>query len=222
MKMFVSLAALALVAGSATAATVSQWDLTGAPGDQAFTAGTAAANVSATNITRGAGLGVSAAGNSFSSLGWTQQATDYISFGFSVDAGYQVNLENLYIGTRSSGTGPGTLGLYSSLDGFTAPLTTFVQVGTNGGAGTGFVNSVVDLSALPNISGTIEFRVIQIGTQAANGGATTSANGTFRLTAYFVNATFDRNLQFTGEVIPAPASIALVGLAGLVAGRRRR
>ncbi|MFO0833566.1 MAG: MYXO-CTERM sorting domain-containing protein [Phycisphaerales bacterium] len=215
MKIF-ALAVLAASAGVASASvTVSQWDLTGAPGDQAFTAGSGITHVSATNLTRGTGLGVSAAGNSFSSLGWTQQTTDYFSWGFSVDAGYAVNLDKLYIGTRSSNTGPGLMGLYYSGDGFATAITTFAQVGT------AFNNMAIDLSALPNVSGNVEFRVVQIGNVAANGG-TTSSSGTFRFTAYFINSTFDRNLQFTGDVVPTPGAMALLGLGGLVAGRRRR
>ncbi|MCC6971398.1 MAG: hypothetical protein IT434_14380 [Phycisphaerales bacterium] len=215
MKIF-ALAVLAASAGVASASvTISQWDLLGAPGDQVFTPGSAVANVSAMNLTRGAGLGVSAAANSFSSLGWTQASDDYFSWGFTVDSGYAVNLDSLYIGTRSSNTGPGQLGLYYSGDGFTTAITTFAQVGT------AFNNMVIDLSALPNLTGTVEFRVAQIGNVSANGG-TTSSSGTFRFSAYFVNNTFDRNLQFTGDVVPTPGAMALLGLGGLVAGRRRR
>jgi len=35
------------------------------------------------------------------------------------------------------------------------------------------------------------------------------------------NARVD-NLQINGTLIPAPGSVALIGLAGLMAGRRRR
>ena len=66
-----------------------------------------------------------------------------------------------------------------------------------------------------------EFRVAQIGNSSAGGGVTGST-GTFRLTAYFVGGQFDRNLQFTGNVIPTPGSLALMGLGGLLAARRRR
>ena len=111
-----ALAALAASAGVASASvTISQWDLLGAPCDQAFSAGTAVANVSAMNLTRGAGLGVSAAANSFSSLGWTQASDDYFSWGFTVDSGYAVDLDTLYLGTRSSNTTSSTDFAYSML-----------------------------------------------------------------------------------------------------------
>ena len=103
--------ALALVAGLATVANadvITAYTLFGASGDQASQAASAAAtNVSGLNMTRGAGLTATAAGNSFSASGWsTDTSSDYFSFGFTVDAGYSVNLENLIIGTRSSNTGP--------------------------------------------------------------------------------------------------------------------
>ncbi len=216
MKIF-ALAVLAASAGVASASvTISQWDLLNAPGNQVSSPGIGSANVAAMDLTRGTGLTASAASNSFSASGWTQQTSDYFSWGFTVDSGFQVNLDKLYIGTRSSNTGPGTMGLYYSGDGFSSLLHTFDQT-----PGSNFVNSVIDLSALPNLSGTVEFRVGQVGSGAANGG-TTSASGTFRFSAYFFNNTFDRNLQFTGDVIPTPGAMALLGLGGLVAGRRRR
>jgi hypothetical protein len=216
MKLFVTLAALAAVAGSASAAvTVSQWDLLGAPGDQAFTLGSAAANVTANNLTRGTGLLANTGGNSLNSAGWTQQSTDFVSFGFNVAPGFSVDLDTLYIGSRSSNTGPGSLGLFYSGDGFSTNLFTLTQVGTTNS------NNAINLASLPNLTGNVEFRLVQLGNVAAGGGST-SAAGTFRVTAYFVAGQFDRNLQFTGTVIPAPASLALIGLAGLTAGRRRR
>ncbi|MCU0922668.1 MAG: hypothetical protein MUF16_20500, partial [Burkholderiaceae bacterium] len=103
---------------------------------------------------------------------------------------------------RSSATGPGTIGLYYSGDGVTAALATFNQA-----PGANFVNSVVDLDSLPGLAGTVEFRLRQVGTTAANGGST-GANGTFRLTGYFESGVFERSAQFTGSVtaIPEPAT----------------
>jgi hypothetical protein len=219
----IALAALTLslgLAGAASATTVVEWDLQGTPGNQVTTAGAAGqAGVSALDLARGAGLSATAAANAFSSAGWTGQATDFYSFGFSVADGFFAQLDALYIGTRSSGTGPGTLGLYWSGDTFAAPLTTFTQ------SGTAFLNSVVDLSALPALTGTVEFRLVQIGTGSAGGG-TTSAAGTFRTTGYFEGGNFDRNMQFTGTVsaIPEPGTWALllagVATVGFVARRR--
>ncbi len=212
-----SLVGMVALAVSANASvTLSQWDTLGQPGSQASSAGIGSANITAGDLARGAGLTGTAAANSISASGWNNQTTDYFSFGFTVASGFSANLDSLYIGSRSSGTGPGTLGLYYSGDGYSTNLFTFNQA-----PGANFVNSIVSLSGLTGLTGNVEFRIAQIGSLAANGGAT-SSNGTFRLTGYFANGAFDRNLQITGEVVPAPASLALLGLGGLAAIRRRR
>jgi endonuclease I len=180
---------------SAQVVTVVQYNLPGTPGNQATQPAVTPppANITGVDMTRGAGLTPSAAGSSFSSSGFTGETTDYLEFGFNVASGFQVALDKIYIGTRSSGTGPGTVGIYSSLDSYVTPVITLTQ-----GSGT-FVNSIVDVSSLGTVTGNVRFRVRAIGTNAAGGGTTGSA-GTFRLTAYFVGGSFDRNLQVTGTV----------------------
>ena len=202
--------------GAATAQTIASWNLSGATGDQGSTTGTNTPNITANALTRGPGLTGVAAANSMNASGW-DVAGRYFSFGFNVASGFSVNLKSLYIGTRSSGTGPGLIGLYYNGDGFTTALTTFNQAGTP--SGTGFLNTIVNLSSLTGLTGNVEFRLRAIGTGSAAGGTTGSA-GTFRVTAYFVGGAFDRDLQFTGTVVPTPA--ALMGIAGLVGIRRRR
>lgn len=215
MQKTLAVMAIAALAGAATGQ-IAQWDLQGAPGNQAFTVGSATANVTALNLTRGAGLTASAAANSISSAGWTQEATDYFAFGFTVDSGFSVNLASLFIGTRSSNTAPATLRLAYSVDNYASTLFTFDQT-----PGANFVNSQINLSSLTGLTGTVEFRIYQVGTAAAAGGASAST-GTVRLTGFFQNGVFDRNLQFTGTVIPTPGAVALAGIAGLVGLRRRR
>lgn len=220
MKITVVLAALVAAAGSAAASNevITSWVNFGQPGNQAFSAvGTQAANVTGANLTRGSGLTPSAAANSLSASGWSfADANDYFAFGFTVDSGYSVDLSELWMGIRSSGTGPGLMGLYYSGDGFSTALSTF-----NMAPGANFVNTIVNLSALSGLTGTVEFRLKMAADIAANGGAVGSG-GTFRAGDHLDgNGTFTE-MRFTGKVVPAPASLALLGLGGLVATRRRR
>lgn len=212
-----------LFSNAAQAALVAQWDLTGQIGSQvSSTALVLASGITGGLMSRGAGLTGSAAGNSFNSIGWNGQSTDYLSLTLNVAAGSSLDLQTLSFGTRSSNTGPGSIGLFYSGDGFTSAITTIVQPGIS------FVNSAIDLTALADVTGALEFRFYQIGNTAAGGG-TSSATGTFRLTDYFNGAT-DENLSLTGTVssvsaVPLPAAawllVAGLGVMGAAAKRQR-
>lgn len=214
--------AACVLAGPAHAAIIAEWDLTGQPGDQAAsTASTSAAGITALDLSRGAGLTPNIGSNSINAAGWTGQDTDYFTLGFTVDAGSDVDLDALFVGARSSNTGPGMVGLFYSGDGFASSLATI-----NLAPGTNFVNTEIDLTALPDLTGTVEFRFYAIGTTGANQSPMT-AGGTFRLTDYFAGGAEARNLQFTGTIaaVPEPAT-CLMSLAGMallsVAISRRR
>lgn len=209
-------AAAVAFAGAAQASVITQWVMFGQPGDQAFTAASAnATGVSGMNMARGAGLTPTAANHSISASGWDDMsANDYFTFGFTVDAGFSVDLTSLTIATRSSNTGPGFLGLFYSGDGFSSNLHTFTNVGT------AFTNSIVNLSSLTGLTGSVEFRVMSLNTVSANGGTVGSA-GTMRISEYFDGSDFHA-VHFSGSVIPTPGAVALFGLAGLAGLRRRR
>jgi hypothetical protein len=215
-----------LAAAYAPAATIVSYNLQGQPGSQVTQApALSAANTTGVNMTRGPGVTPNAGSNSFNSAGWESAiaapaSTEYVEFGFVVDAGYTVDLEQLFIGTRSSGTGPGTIGLFSSIDAYAAPIASWA-------AGNAvFVNQVVNLSSLPDVAGDVRFRLYEVGNSSANGG-TTASTGTFRVTAYFVGGVFDRDLQLTGTVTAIPEASSLVfgaiavSLAGVAVIRRR-
>ncbi len=218
MRTLAAAAILAAISGTASADVITSWANFGQTGDQAASpVGTQAANVTGAAMTRGAGLSPNAGSNSLNSAGWdTLAANDYISFGFSVAAGYEVDLSTLWMGTRSSNTGPGFLSVYSSLDGFASPVFSFSQVGT------AYTNSIADVSALSDLTGSVEFRIYADNGVSANGGAI-SGTGTFRVGDHSDGANFSE-FRFEGTVsqVPAPASAALMGLGGLVAARRRR
>lgn len=217
----VSIAVLGSVCIAAPAAAnllkLVNYNLTGAAGNEALWGGLGGTDVSPLDLVRGSGVTPSAAANSFAATGWTGEATDYFSFGFIVDDGFIADLASLSIGTRSSGTGPGTIGVYYSGDNFTTALGTITQ-----GSGTN-VNTVIDLSSLTNLAGIVEFRLMAIGTNSAGGG-TTASGGSFRVTNYFENSVNQNGFYVLGSVsaIPAPGAIALLGVAGVIGTRRRR
>lgn len=189
-----------------------QYDLTGSSGNEAFIAGIAPiAGITALNLTRGTGLNSPTGANSFNSSGWESaapsnpsDALEYLSFGFQVDAGTQVALDNLALTTRSSNSGPGTLGLYSNIDGFTNLLHTFTQ------SGEVFLDSTITgLASLGTLSNqTVEFRIIEIGNTRATGTDPTISSGTFRLTNFDQDST--QPITFSGTVsaaaIPEPSA----------------
>ncbi len=211
-----------LLASTSHAALVSQWDMTGQLGTQVSqTASTVATNVSAATLTRGAGLTATGAANSLNSNGWSQQATDFVSFTFTIANGFTLDLASFKVGTQSSATGPGTVGLFYSGDNFTTSLGNLTQPSAS------LLNTSFDLSLLPSLTGTVEFRFRQVGTLAPNGSAT-AATGTFRIADYAVggdqNVTFDGTIAAVPAAVPLPAAVWLLG-AGLGAlgwtGRRR-
>ncbi len=234
MKRLLLTAALGLAVGSASLhadfapdgalVTLMTWDLTGAAGTQESNSGNSVYedSVTAKDLVRGAGLTGTMGANSMNTSGWTGQDTDYFEFGLTVLAG-SLDLSQLTIATRSSAYGPGQVGLFTSVDGFTTAIHTFNQA-----AGGNYVNSIVDLAAvtaLQDITGELNFRLKQIGTTAANGSLSTSA-GTFRISEYASGSTYT-DLTLTGSVtaIPEPSTYAMIlgGLTlGLAALRRRR
>lgn len=111
--------------------------------------------------------------------------------------------------TQRTATGGANAVVQYSLNG-----TTFNNLGTiiPGASSPGFAGSSINTSdyffsfsnaALDN-KATVYFRINVAGASSASG-----------------NHRYD-NLVVQGDLVPAPGSIALVGLAGLIAGRRRR
>lgn len=214
-----ALVGLFLSATLSIAGPLVQYDLTGAPGNQATQPATfTASGLTALAISRGAGLNAVAANNSFNSSGWNSLgATDYVELGFTV-TGEPVFVDDFILATRSSNTGPGTIDVQVSIDGgaFTS-LTTITQA-----PGESFKNLVLDVNLVANSSFVVRF--FSANGIAANGGAI-GAQGTWRLTNNLSGGVFTP-VTLTGTAIPEPSTLLLggVGLATLAgaAWRRRR
>lgn len=164
---------------STRAAIVADWDTTGLAGTEAtLAAAVLGTGVSSGVIGRGGGLTTAGAANSFNSAGWeatTASTTtdEYISFTLSLSSTY--DLSTLSFASRSSGTGPGTLGLFYSGDAYTTPIASWAQ------ANTATLEQTIDLSSMANFTGTLEFRIIEIGNLQADGSGATASGGTFRI-----------------------------------------
>ena len=194
-------------------------------GDQgAATAGTslssthqlASSGANATSYTSPAGNGSTYA---FSSNVW--KAGDYYQAAFS-GTGYS-GLSFSWDFTRSS-TGPATWTVIMSLDGgtnWTTLIATYTPIinsaaPTGAGAWTSTAynaayTSSIALGAAADNAASILVRV-QATVDPVNGTGTYQAGGTARIDNVFIN----------GTAAPAPGAVALLGVAGLAARRRRR
>jgi MYXO-CTERM domain-containing protein len=194
-------------------------------GDQgAATAGTslssthqlASSGANATSYTSPAGNGSQYA---FSSNVW--KAGDYYQASFS-GTGYS-GLSFAWDFTRST-TGPATWTVIMSVDGgsnwstLIATYTPIVNSATPTGAGTwntstynAAYTSSIALGASADNASSIIVRV-QALVDSVNSSGVYQAGGTARIDNVFVN----------GTAVPAPGAVALLGVAGLAARRRRR
>jgi MYXO-CTERM domain-containing protein len=225
-SMLASVAVLA-VSASASAAMVAGWSMTTAIG----------AGTTGSNYTYGAAdQGDLAAGTSLSAFHalaattWSTPAGNGSQYSFSsnnwsVEDYYQVSLSTLgytaislsWDQTRSS-TGPSSFRVDMSVDGganFSTVLASYtvIQAGATG-SGTlswstlpanyqsAFTSTLTGLAAADNQSSVI-FRFVNLSTVASG--------GTNRID----------NIVISGDAVPAPGAIALLGLAGLAARRRR-
>jgi hypothetical protein len=175
--------------------TLGQWDFEGEPGNQAATSGMGSDQIAALDFVRGSAITPTGAGNSISGSNWSTGENSYFEFGLTVEEGFEANLEELLIATRSSNTGPRDLALRYSVDNFTTNLAEWQNINTN------FSNLRLDLSQITGLSGTVRFRIVVTSNVSANGG-TLSSGGTLRAGNLFESGTFIP-VQFTGSVVEA-------------------
>jgi hypothetical protein len=197
-----------VLASQAGAATIVAYD--GANSPTTAAASEWLAGVTPLDLSRGAGLGAGS-GGTFNSSGWTDEATDYVEWGWS--ASQPIDLTDLDLRYDRSASGPAVVD---------------IQLSVNGGAFTSIFNDPsvdeagedvldIDLTAYTGVTSAM-FRLF--GTGASSG------TGTFDLEP-LTGVTPAAAIMVAGLAAPVPEpstqSLALLaGLGLLIAGRRRR
>ena len=156
----------------------------------------------------GASGGNNAAVRTVASASLSTSSSTYFEFTVTPAAGYQISATGLTLGSRSAGTGPTTLSLFSSVDSFSAALGSIVTSADS--TWTSVTLSSFSVAAAANTP--VTFRLY-----GAPSGTTTSANWRVDDLAFSVSAL---------SAIPEPSTYAaLAGTAALVGAgwlRRRR
>ncbi|MBX3358979.1 MAG: PEP-CTERM sorting domain-containing protein [Phycisphaeraceae bacterium] len=220
---FVAGAVCAALAGAANADVIANWTFETSLPD---TAGPYAAEAGA-NAASSFASGFHATSTTYSNPVGNGSAESYSSNAWSLGDYYQFTTSTLgytsitiSFDQSSSNTGPRDYNLMWSTNG-----TTFTQLGSTyavlANASPNPVWSsgtyqpaytfgpIAATSALDN-QATIYFRLVQASTVSANGG-TVAATGTDRVDNVIISGT-----------VPAPGAVALLGMGGLLAARRRR
>ena len=213
MNKFLTTAVMAAIAGAASADVIADW--AAAPNGTSIAAMNVFAGATALDLTRGPGLN-QASGATFNSNGW-DDATDaasalangnYLQWGVGGFSGG--SLDSLEIRIDVSGTGPDFYQVLASTDNF-ASSSVVLDVDTMDN--TDGIDYNVALG-LVGLNGDVTFRLV--------GWGATSGNGTLDIeTIDFANGgTY--GIRLNGNLVPTPGAIAVAGLGGLVAARRRR
>ena len=212
------------IAANASAAIITEYDLDTQPGTQMTQSATSSAsNVVGLDMQRGPGLIPRPTNNfdTFTSIGFDNAADDYVTFGFSVDPGFQVNLDDLRIGLAGSGGTPNQFQLFFSGDNYASSLATFDFVTTSD------VNTIVPLASLGTLTGLVQFRLLATSTTPVD----LDPLGTTRTSRLFVFNYADLDgvvgtgsVSFNGTVtaVPEPASLALLGIVSTLGWVNRR
>ncbi len=219
----VSVLVLAL-AGSTARADFSlvQYEFQGQTGGETSLAPSlAATGLTGTNFTESTVLTPSAGVNSMNSSGWNLANANY-SFGFTIQAGNVVTVDQIILTSRSSGTGPGFLNVEASVDGGALKtVATITQTSTN------FNDEFLAITPVTAMH-SLTFVVVAANQTSAAGGTIGSA-GTFRIGDYNPAGT-PTPFTIDGTIspptnppsVPEPASIAMTAPGRLVCRGLRR
>ena len=131
----------------------------------------------------------------------------YFEFTLTAGAGYTGSLTAIGFGTRSTSTGPVSFTLRSSADSYGSDLATASGSTTSTWS---YKTATLTNAASLGQSTAVTFRLFGYG----GTGTPTSGTANWRID--------DMTLTGSTAAIPAPGCVALVGLAGMVASRRRR
>lgn len=204
---------VAMVATCGFADLIATWDFSSFAGDEASASGTMLANMEASTLTRGAGLNASGNGGRFNgnnfdtALADSISNNDYFTFSLQASSTYGFSLSSMVFNWQASGTGPQSFALYSSVTGFTDgdELDSWASVGNSTQTAT-----LSGVTALQNVAGPIEFRVVGYGASSTGG------------TGGFEGTGDDIVVNGTVQAIPEPATMSLLGLGALAMILRRK
>ena len=179
------------------------------------TSGLTGVNFNEASVSPNAGV------NSINSFGWTNPLANY-SFGFTIQPGQLVTVDQLILTNRSSGTGPGFINVEASADG--GPL---VKVATITQTSTNYNDEFLAITPI-SANHSLTFILVAANQTSANGGTIGSA-GTFRVGDYNPSGTptpFTINGTITPIAVPEPSMLALGGLSAVISAgvwaRRRK
>jgi hypothetical protein len=170
-----------------------------------------ASGLTGNNFTESSVLTTSAGVNSMNSSGWNLANANY-SFGFTIQPGKVVTVDQIILTSRSSATGPGFINLLASVDGGAATtVATITQTSTN------FNDEFLAITPVTAKS-SLTFFFVAANQTSAGGGMIGSA-GTFRIGDYNPAGTptpFTINGTISTAAVPEPSAIVLGGLSAVV------